>query len=115
MVQDLGQDSQDVWIDQDYIVGGDDWMDAIGDALEVCDSLLLVLSPQALTSEYVKMEYRHFFRQEKPIIPILCQHLEKLPFELASLHYLDFTSGARAQAYVDLLAILKRHRTETKG
>jgi hypothetical protein len=114
-VQDLGRDSQRVWIDQDYIVGGDDWMDAIGDALEVCDSLLLVLSPDALKSKYVKMEYRHFFRQDKPIIPILCQHLEKLPFELASLQYIDFTSGSHPQVYADLLAILKRYRTETKG
>ena len=83
LVEHLDEASQRVWIDQNYLIGGDDWIDAIGDALQVCDSLLLVLSPQALSSKYVKMEYRHFFRQGKPIIPILCQRVEELPFELS--------------------------------
>jgi hypothetical protein len=111
LVRDLSVASQRVWIDQDYIVGGDDWIDAIGDALQVCDSLLLVLSPEALSSKYVKMEYRHFFRQEKPIIPILWRRVDKLPFELASLHYVDFTGQPRQQAYADLLETLRRQRT----
>jgi hypothetical protein len=110
LVSDLSNESQKVWLDQDYIVGGDDWMDAIGEALEVCDTLLLVLSPEALTSRYVKMEYRHFFRQEKPIIPILYRQVGKMPFELASLHYLDFTQGDRKDALSKLLKVLSRHR-----
>jgi hypothetical protein len=115
LVKDLGGASQPVWIDQNFIVGGDDWMDAISEALEVCSSLLLVLSPAALSSKYVKMEYRHFFRQDKPIIPVLYQQVDRLPFELASLHYLDFTSAARSQSYADLLAILKQQQAPKRG
>ena len=110
LVSDLAKESQKVWIDQNYIVGGDDWMDAIGDALQVCDTLLLVLSPEALTSRYVKMEYRYFFRQEKPIIPVLYRQVNKMPFELATLHYIDFTQGDRAKSYATLLSILSRPR-----
>lgn len=110
LVSDLSKESQKVWVDQDYITGGDDWMDAIGEALQVCDTLLLVLSPAALTSRYVKMEYRYFFRQEKAIIPILYQRVDQMPFELASLHYIDFTKEDRRESYSNLLRVLSRHR-----
>ncbi len=110
LVSDLAQQSQKVWVDQNYIVGGDDWMDAIGEALDVCDTLLLLLSPDALNSKYVKMEYRYFFRQGKPIIPILLRQVAHMPFELATLHYIDFTQGDRAKSYSMLFGILSRHR-----
>ncbi|NQT15809.1 MAG: toll/interleukin-1 receptor domain-containing protein [Planctomycetes bacterium] len=110
LVSDLSKKSHTVWLDQDYIVGGDDWMDAVGEALQVCDTLLLVLSPEALASRYVKMEYRYFFRQEKPIIPILRSQIGQMPFELATLHYLDFTQGDHENAFSHLLKVLSRHR-----
>lgn len=115
LVSDLSNEQEKVWLDQDYIVGGDDWLDAIGAALEVCDTLLLVLSPDALNSRYVKMEYRHFFRHEKPIIPMLYRQVEKMPVELASLHYLDFTQGDRQNSLSKLLRILWRHRGPESG
>ncbi len=110
LVSDLTRQAQQVWVDQTYIVGGDDWMDAIGEALQACDTLLLVLSPDALKSKYVKMEYRYFFRQGKPIIPIIYRHVDQLPFELATLHYIDFTKGDRAKSYSALFGVLSRSR-----
>jgi hypothetical protein len=112
LVSELSQRSQQVWIDQDFIVGGDDWMDAIGQALQACDSLLLVLSPNAVNSKYVKMEYRYFFNQEKTIIPILYQKVDRLPFELATIHYIDFTQEDRAKSWRDLLNVLSRARSK---
>ncbi len=85
-------------------------MDCIGDELEVCDTLLLVLSPESLNSRHVKMEYRHFFRQEKPIIPILYRQVQKMPFELASVYYLEFTQGDRERALSSLLEVVSRRR-----
>jgi hypothetical protein len=110
LARDLAKESKKVWIDQDYIIGGDDWMDAIGEALQTCDTLLLVLSPDSISSKYVKMEYRYFFRQDKPIIPILYQHVARMPFELATLHYVDFTKGDQAKSYQELLRVLSRQR-----
>ena len=115
LVSDLSSASQQVWLDRNYILGGDDWLDAVGEALDVCDTLLLVLSPNALQSRNVKTEYRYFFHQQKPIIPVLYRQVEKLPFELATLHYLDFTSNDSEASLPDLLRILQRHRTERKG
>jgi hypothetical protein len=110
LVSNLNKGSQKVWVDQNYIIGGNDWMDAIGEALEVCDTLLLILSPDALNSKYVKMEYRYFFQQEKPIIPILYRQVAQLPFELATLHYIDFSKSDQAKFYSMLFDILSRHR-----
>jgi hypothetical protein len=112
LVADLTRGAHRVWVDQSYVVGGDDWMDAIGEALQVCDTLLLVLSPDALSSKYVKMEYRYFFHQGKPIIPIVYRHVERMPFELASLQYIDFVQGDRTAAYSTLVEILSRRRAE---
>ena len=111
LVGDLAKEAHKVWIDQHYITGGDDWMDAIGQALQACDTLLLVLTPESITSKYVKMEYRYFFNQEKPIIPILYRQLDRMPFELATFHYVDFTKGDHAKSYQELLRILSRHRS----
>jgi hypothetical protein len=110
LASDLAKEAQNVWVDQNYIVGGDDWMDAIGEALQVCDTLLLVLSPEALSSKFVKMEYRYFFRQGKPIIPILYRQVAQMPVELATFHYIDFTQGDHVKFYSTLLGILSRRR-----
>jgi hypothetical protein len=110
LVSNLRENSQKVWIDQSYVVGGDDWMDAIGQALHHCDTLLLVLSPNALSSRYVKMEYRYFFSQGKPIVPVLYEQIPQMPFELATLHYIDFTRGAHQDSLQTLLRVLARHR-----
>jgi hypothetical protein len=114
LVADLTREFHKVWIDQDFIEGGVDWMDAIGQALQVCDTLLLVLSPDALSSKYVKSEYHYFYSQGKPIVPILYRKVDQLPFVLATLHYIDFTHGDPAAPYAELSRILSRPRNPQK-
>lgn len=113
LVADLTAGAHRVWVDQNFVVGGDDWMDAIGEALQECDTLLLVLSPEAVSSRYVKMEYRYFFNQGKPIIPILYRPVDRMPFELATLQYVDFARADRVNAYSTLVDLLSR-RTEPR-
>ena len=81
----------DVWVDQHLLLGGDDWMDSIGKALDDCNALILVMSPNALASKFVKMEYRYFFSSGKPLIPILYKKVDKFPPELSMLQHIDFT------------------------
>jgi hypothetical protein len=96
-----------VWIDQHLLIGGDDWMDAIGEALDTCKVLLLIMSPEALESRYVKMEYRYFFNQNKFIIPILYRAVNRIPPELATTQYIDFSSKNYNKAFSDLTSIIK--------
>jgi len=110
LVADLAKESHKVWIDQHYIEGGNDWLDAIGEALQVCKTLLLVISPEALNSRFVKMEYKYFFMQDKPIIPVLHRQVVQMPFELATLQFVDFTQEDQAKSYSTLLRILSRYQ-----
>lgn len=107
LVRDLKNGATRIWFDQDYVLGGEDWMDAVGAALHECDILLLVLSPEAINSKYVKMEYRYFFKLEKPILPILFREVD-IPFELATLNYLDFTGNLRQDSLDKLRSSLSR-------
>lgn len=81
-----------LWIDQDLIRGGDDWLDEINFALRQCDVLLLCVSPTALNSRFVKMEYRYFWNNDKLIIPVMCKSVPKpdLPAELQTIQYQPF-------------------------
>ncbi len=76
------------WVDQHLIEGGADWMDEINRALKECDSMILCISPEALESRHVKMEYRYFFNNHKPIYPLICRQPDELPAELQIIqHY----------------------------
>jgi TIR domain len=96
-----------LWVDQGFLIGGEDWMDAIGEALKKCNVCLLVISPDAMQSRYVKMEYRFFFNNEKPIAPVMVKPVAELPPELTGIHYLDFTVEA-ASNYDELNRVLAR-------
>jgi hypothetical protein len=113
LVDQVGKAGFQVWIDQNLLVGGDDWMDKIGEALEKCKMLLLVMSPDALSSRYVKMEYRYFFNMDKLILPVLYRPLEKIPPELMLTQYIDFTQPDRHEsAYKQLFQVVRQHMTE---
>lgn len=109
LVSDLKNAKYTVWLDQDLLVGGDDWMDAIGEALDTCKLLILVASPEALESRYVKMEYRYFFNYGKTIIPVLYRLVKRFPPELSTIQYVDCSGSNQAAGFKELKNILKRH------
>lgn len=47
------------WVDRRRLEGGLDWLDQIQSAIDQCQMLVLVLSPDAAQSKYVRMEYRY--------------------------------------------------------
>lgn len=84
----------DVWVDQHLLHGGDYWFDEINEALESSDYLILCVSPEALASKFVKMEYRYFFLRDKPIVPIMCRTVDRLPAELQIIQYQPYDLDA---------------------
>lgn len=79
-----------VWVDQHLLEGGQDWMDEIGKALNECDYMVLCVSPSALLSRYVKMEYRYFLEENKPVIPLVCIDT-RFPPELRGIQYVEYS------------------------
>jgi hypothetical protein len=69
--------------------------------------MLVVLSPDAVESKYVTMEYRHAIRTDKVLIPLLYQHIERGPMDLNDIQWIDFqNAGTYNQSLTELLKAL---------
>jgi pSer/pThr/pTyr-binding forkhead associated (FHA) protein len=98
------------WVDQYLMQGSDDWQAAIEQALHECWLMLLVLSPDALESRYVRLAYRYFINREKPVIPLAYKLVDALPTELTGLEALPYDARDPRRSYQRLIhVILDRH------
>src|SRR2546423_1621624 len=87
-----------VWYSRTNLAGAQQWHDEIGDALSRCDWFLLLLSPYAVKSEWVKRELVYALndsRYTKRIVPCLLRpcDVSALSWTLPSVQRVDFTSG----------------------
>jgi TIR domain len=84
-----------VWYSRTNIMGAQQWHDEIGAALRRCDWFLLVLSPNAVASMWVKRELIFALQQnrfENRIVPLLWQacDFDRLSWVLPSFQIIDF-------------------------
>ena len=70
-----------VWIDHEWISGGDAWRTRIVEAIESSDVFLLMLSPHSVKSKYVLQELNIADGEEKPILPVVIAAVE-IPREM---------------------------------
>jgi hypothetical protein len=98
----------DVWIDVADIRSGDDWSDAIQQALDDCAVMLLVLSPEAMDSVNVASEWKYYLDEGKTVIPVLLREA-RINFRLRPLNYIDFFRQDYETALAQLRAELERH------
>ena len=94
-----------VWYSETNLLGAQQWHDEIGAALARCDWFLVVLSPHATRSKWVKRELLYALRTpryEDHIVPIrlrVCD-TDRLSWTLDDFQTVDFTgdsdSGFRA-------------------
>jgi len=99
---DLEKAGYDVWWDVSDLRGGDDWLRLIPAAIESSDFFIVVLSPNATASEWVKREYTQALSLRKKVIPIMLAK-SSVPFALNTLNYIDFTSPADYATNLDSL------------
>jgi hypothetical protein len=78
-------------VDQLDILGGQRWDRAVETALQTCQGMIAVLSPDALASNNVMDEVSYALEERKIIIPILL-HACTIPFRLRRVQYIDFTA-----------------------
>jgi hypothetical protein len=90
-----------VWFSPVNIVGAQQWHDEIGAALQRCDWFALLLSPDAVSSEWVKRELHFALRSDRynnRIIPIRyrdCDYM-KLSWTLPGFQMVDLSSDFSA-------------------
>ena len=93
------------------IKGAQQWHDEIGAALARCRWFLLVLSPDAVASRWVKLEFLFALDQKRyrnRIIPVVYRKCDqaKLSWTLASVESIDFRKDFGA-ASAELLRVLE--------
>ena len=98
-----------VWYSKTHIRGAQQWHDAIGRALARCTWFVVILSPDAVDSMWVKNELLFALNQRRyrdRIAPVLykkCKY-EKLSWTLSSFQIVDFTESIEA-GYRELLRV----------
>lgn len=93
------------WVDHSELQGGQQWLDEIQTAVDRSQVVVLVLSPDALLSSWVRKEYRYALTSGRRLIPILYRPCGELPLELGDIQYVDFQADY-ATCFQNLLTAL---------
>jgi hypothetical protein len=79
-----------VWMDNHGgIEGGDDWRQAIEDALDSASALIAMISPGYLESKWCRRELNRADSHNIPIIPVYIETVERLPIVIEEIQYID--------------------------
>ncbi|MDO8543633.1 MAG: toll/interleukin-1 receptor domain-containing protein [Opitutaceae bacterium] len=95
----------DVWLDVYRLQPARSWARQIGEALDTCQTMIVVLSPTSVASENVEDEWNYYLDHKKTTVVTLHQPC-KVPYRLSKLQYIDFHSMSYDQALARLIATL---------
>ncbi len=112
LAQTLMSNGVDVWWDLSSIQGGDNWTEAIPQAIENCELCIVVLTPNSVKSNWVQKEYTYALEQEKKVVPVMWQPC-KVPFALVNINYIDL-QGPKYQDGLNQLIRLVQVRPQDK-
>ena len=106
----------DVWYAPDDIHTADEWERRIVQGLETCDWFLVVMSPNAVTSEWVKAEV-HWAMENRThkVVPVMiapCNPID-LHLKLPRIQYVDFL-GSGDEAKEKLLKTWNRSKRQSQ-
>lgn len=90
LAKDLRQANVNIWIDQLDIKAGSRWDAAVENALSSSPSVIVILSPESVSSNNVMDEVSFALENEKNVIPVLFKEC-KVPFRLRVLQRVDFS------------------------
>jgi hypothetical protein len=107
----LTQAGLTVWTDAG-IRGGDDWRKEIDRAIKEASALVVVVTPEAKSSEYVTYEWAFAWGAEVKVVPVLLKKIKLHP-RLDSLQYLDFTARV-ARPWDKLIDLLREAESPEK-
>lgn len=84
----------EVWLDE-KIRPGRKWRDEIDEELREAFAVTLIVTPQAMQSEYVTYEWIFALGAGVEVIPLYLETVEKFPYRLEDFQYIDFRGGDR--------------------
>jgi hypothetical protein len=80
------------WFDE-QLLPGQDWKQALGDAIARCDAFVYAITSEAVASEWCDWELATAVRLKKAVIPVLLEPDISVPDSLKGLQYADFSQG----------------------
>lgn len=102
-----------VFTADDAVLVGESIADKINDAISSADSVVLVLSANAVQSEWVRRELAKARELKKRLYPVLIEDVE-LPEELAGIRFADFRTDADHQTKLLVKSIREHSRAESE-
>jgi TIR domain len=106
LASDLDAQVAGVWFDQSAIQLGQDWHDEIMEGIHECKAFILVLSPDAAESRYVREEVNKALELGKTIFPVIYRpakwtgEFDSLVNEIQTL---DLRSGSYTESFQKLV------------
>jgi internalin A len=106
LANELESKGMKAWWDFDSLRGGQDWQKEIERGIKQCEFFLVLLTPDAVASEWVGNEITYANNAQKKIIPL---HLKKCdtPISLIKKQYVDFEKQTQKAAIKELIELLK--------
>jgi hypothetical protein len=112
IVSRLKRDGFDVWLDRKAIMGGDIWSQEIVKAVGNAYAFLLLLSPSAAVSKYVRQEVYLAFEGNKYLVPMKLAPVEipaSIHLQLAGVQWIEYYRDPDAR-YAELVNVMNRHK-----
>jgi len=108
MADDLRASGVQAWIDVDGLTGGDVWERTIEEVIAEVDALVVIVTPNALKSEWVPKEIAMARTHDTRIVPLIMARFDDVPATLAALmiadlQAVDFTVLGREEGLKRLL------------
>jgi hypothetical protein len=106
LASDLNQQVAFVWFDRSTIQPGQKWHDEILEGIQECKAFILVLSPDAMESRYVREEVNKALELGKTIFPVIYRPAEwTAEFEslVRDIQTLDLRSGSYTDNFQKLI------------
>lgn len=108
---DLGSDDTSVWFADKSIDAGSEWPEEVKKGIRECETVIVILSPDACESQYVLDEIDYAKKLKKKIIPVILRKVKEIPFGLGRYQFVDISSRKRKE-YTALIAALSKGSIE---
>lgn len=108
LAESLSEMGADIWIDVEDIPAGYKWSRAIQEGLDSARLLIVIISPDSMSSSNVEDEWQYYLDNDKPVIPVLL-HPSRIHFQLNRIQYIDFHTLPFDEALHRLHAELARN------
>lgn len=94
LIEQLQGAGFNVWLDTEQLRAGENWRESINHAIKDAFGMIVVITPDAKTSEFVTYEWAFAQGAGIKVIPLMLSPTKLHP-QLEMLQYLDFTDRAR--------------------